>query len=252
MKTYNCFFSPAGGTARVASIISEGLGGAEGLDILNSVPSVEFRNTDIVIISVPSYGGRVPAPAAERISAMKGNGAKAVLVAVFGNRAQDDTLLELCDLMTAAGFRCRAAVEAVAEHSLLPRFGTGRPDPDDEKELMSYGERIRKALSSEDGELHLPGGRPYRKYDGVPLKPSASSACIRCGKCAAECPAGAIPMENPSSTDRKKCISCMHCVKICPVHARSTGKVMPFLASLMMKKTCSERKQDRLYLPSEK
>lgn len=37
----------------------------------------------------------VPVPAAERISRIRGNGAKAVIVCVYGNRAYEDTLVEL-------------------------------------------------------------------------------------------------------------------------------------------------------------
>ena len=49
------------------------------------------------VIAVPSYGGRVPQVAVDRISEIKGNGAKAVLLCVYGNRAYEDTLTELED-----------------------------------------------------------------------------------------------------------------------------------------------------------
>ena len=45
----------------------------------------------------------------------------------------DDTLLELQDVLEASGFVCIAGMEAVAEHSLMHQFGTGRPDSLDEK-----------------------------------------------------------------------------------------------------------------------
>ena len=67
--------------------------------------------------AVPSYGGRVPEIAVSRLKQMKGNGARAVLLVVYGNREYEDTLLELSDVMEAAGFSPVAAVAAVAEHS---------------------------------------------------------------------------------------------------------------------------------------
>ena len=51
-----------------------------------------------------------------------------------------------------------------------------------------------------------------REYGGVPFKPVANGKCTSCGLCAKECPAGAIPLDNPKMTDKDKCISCMHCV----------------------------------------
>ena len=50
---------------------------------------------------------------------MKGNKAKAVLVAVYGNRAYEDTLLELKEQVDLCGFHVTAAVSAVAEHSIM-------------------------------------------------------------------------------------------------------------------------------------
>ena len=42
---------------------------------------------------------------------VKADGAKAILVAVFGNRMIDDTLLELQDVLEASGFVCIAGME---------------------------------------------------------------------------------------------------------------------------------------------
>ena len=61
---------------------------------------------------------------------------------MFGNRAIDDTLLELQDVLEASGFVCIAGMEAVAEHSLMHQFGTGRPDRQDEKELLEFAAKI--------------------------------------------------------------------------------------------------------------
>lgn len=61
---------------------------------------------DVAIVAVSSYSGRVPSTAAERISKIQGNGAKAIIVCVYGNRAYEDTLVELQDLVQQAGFLC--------------------------------------------------------------------------------------------------------------------------------------------------
>ena len=52
---------------------------------------IELTPHDICLISIPSYGGRVPKTAVERLSRIKGNGAQAILVAVYMTRAGMNT-----------------------------------------------------------------------------------------------------------------------------------------------------------------
>ena len=87
---------------------------------------VNFEKEDLCLVAVPSYGGRIPSTVTDMFCNVKADGTKAILVAVFGNRAIDDTLLELQDVLEASGFVCIAGMEAVAEHSLMNQFGTGR------------------------------------------------------------------------------------------------------------------------------
>ena len=178
---------------------------------------------------------------------VKADGTKAILVAVFGNRAIDDTLLELQDVLEASGFVCIAGMEAVAEHSLMHQFGTGRPDRQDEKELLEFATKIMESVEIQRTPK-FPGNRPYREYGGVPLKPVANGKCTSCDLCAKECPTGAIPLNNPKLTDKDKCISCMHCVAVCPKKARNCSKFVSFIAGRKMKKVCSGRKENKLYL----
>ena len=99
---------------------------------------------------MPSYGGRVPAVAVERLTMLRGQGARAVLVCVYGNRAYEDTLVELEDAAKQAGFRVIAAVAAIAEHSIARQFAAGRPDTQDVKQLSDFARQIQRKLSAED------------------------------------------------------------------------------------------------------
>ena len=251
MSNYQIFFSPTGGTKKVVDAVAQGWGGTfRTVDLMKNTEKKHFRSDDLCLVAVPSYGGRVPAAAVQELDLLSGNGARAVLIAVFGNRAIDDTLTELQDVLQRAGFRTVAAMEAVAQHSLLPQFGAGRPDEADRQELTEFAQQIRRKLEDNQlpGQLELPGSRPYRTYKGVPLKPSVSGGCIGCGICARECPVGAIPMTNYRMTDSQKCISCMHCVQVCPKHVRKLNRLMVKAAGFAMKKTCSGRKPNQLYL----
>ena len=81
-----------------------------------------IKPEDFCVIALPVFGGRVPATAVERLQHIRGNGAKAVAVAVYGNRAIDDALVEMEDLLENRGFSVIAGVEAVAEHSIARQF----------------------------------------------------------------------------------------------------------------------------------
>ena len=81
------------------------------------VPTAHLRlpkinKADLAVIAMPVFAGRVPALAVERLRKVDAQGAKCVVVAVFGNRAYDDALLELRDVALEMGFRVIAAVEA--------------------------------------------------------------------------------------------------------------------------------------------
>lgn len=250
---YEIIFSPTGGTKKAAGILCKELDGqVEQIDLTDRKMDkavMEFSSTDICLIAVPSYGGRVPGIASERIKRFQGNKAKAILVAVIGNRAYDDTLLELKDLAVEAGFVPVAAVVANAEHSIMRQFGAGRPDREDETELRGYAKQVAKLLQKETmGELTVPGNRPYRVYNGVPMKPKASKECTKCGICALGCPVGAIPVSDPARTEKDKCISCMRCIAVCPVQARSLSGTMSLMGGMALKKACAGRKRNELYL----
>lgn len=254
MSFYNIYFSPTGGTKKIAEILAGGMMEPfVEVDMIKNPDALEqirFTENDLCFISVPSFGGRLPVVVADKLKEIKGNGARIVLVAVFGNRSIDDTLIELQDILKDSGFCCLAGIEAVAEHSLIHQFGTGRPDQEDKAKLEEFSEKIKKCFGREAKaeELELPGNHNYREYHGVPLKPVTDRKCASCGLCAKECPTGAISKANPQFTDKEKCISCMHCIAICPKHARHCNRLMSFIAAQKMKKQCALRKENKLYL----
>ena len=253
MTLYEIYFSPTGGTKKAADMLAKELAKEiQSVDLTDrsvDFSGISLEEDDVAVIAVPSYGGRVPEPAVERLSAIKGNGAKAVLVCVYGNRAYEDTLAELQDTAKEAGFRIISAVAAIAEHSIARQFASGRPDDQDQAQLHKFAEKIQTKLSAGDvSEPTIPGNRPYKKGGGSGMVPKPTKDCVKCGICAAKCPVQAIDPNDPKKVDSKACISCMRCVSVCPHSARKVNSMMLTAVNTMLKKVCSERKECELYI----
>lgn len=249
MKKYKMIFSPTGGTAAVADAITAKWTDVETVDLADSEAphDIALEEDALALIAMPSFGGLAPRLALERLAKIKADGTKCAIVAVYGNRAYEDTLMQMKDCAEQAGCRVIAAVAAVAEHSIIRAYAAGRPNADDREQLCGFGERILSRAAEEPTDISVPGNRPY-KASGAKLTPKASSACTSCGECAKLCPAGAIPTARPRATDKSRCIGCMRCVSICPAHARGINPIVAKLAAFMLKRSCSVPKANELYI----
>lgn len=249
---YLCIFSPAGHTATAAEALAEPFGTWMTIDL--SRPDTDFSKytftqEDLLLWAVPSYGGRVPGVAVDRMKQLNGAGVKAVALVSYGKRAYDDTLLEMKEILTACGFVMIAAVAALAEHTIVPAIAAGRPDAADCAELAAFGRKIMEKYQSGSGSVaDVPGNVPYRIYNGVPAKPEVSGACTRCGACAAACPVGAIPADKPETTDSARCITCMRCMYRCPAKARNLKAEVLAAVGAKLASLCAGDRENELFI----
>jgi ferredoxin len=252
MAVYEITFSPTGGTQKVSTLFTRAFyTPSERIDLTDGAldfSAFHFDPADVCVVSVPSYGGRMPAAASERLQKMTGSGTRAILIAVYGNRAYEDTLLEMQDVLTQSGFTCIAAVAALAEHSIVRTLAAGRPDDSDARELADFARQIRAKLDAHacTTALSLPGNRPYRPFGGG-MKPVTDASCARCGLCALRCPVQAIPRDQPQLTDTDQCISCMRCIAICPKKARALDPAAFVILSEKLTRLCGEAKKNELF-----
>lgn len=250
------YFSPTESTKKVVEMLAAEFPGAhESLDLTEAAkfrPDYSFREDEVVLVGVPVYAGRVPETAIERFKKLHGRQTPAVLVVVYGNRAYEDALLELKNVMVQQGFRPAAGIAAVAEHNIARSIAAGRPDAQDKAVLQKFGQNAAERLAAVKSNYELPelsvsGNFPYKERGGAALKIKVTSACNACGKCIRSCPVQAISRTDAKVTDEGRCIHCMRCVMVCPSGARKLGMLIQFGVNKMLKKACAGRKEPEFF-----
>ncbi len=225
MTVYCLYFSACGSSRRCALAAARGVS-ADVVEVnltnRTQMPP-ETKAGDVIVAAAPVYSGRIPKPLAQKLAKARFEGAFACAVVVYGNRAYEDALIELADLLAAAGASVITAGAFVARHVFVPELAKGRPDAVDLAQLKALGERTaQKIAAGETAPVTVAGNRPYREVPPASMVPLVdASVCRKCGLCAFNCPAGAISASDPVQTDINLCIDCMRCVEGCPEQARS-------------------------------
>lgn len=197
-----------------------------------------FAPEELAIVSLPVYGGRIPAFVEPYLRSLQGNGAAACPVVVYGNRAYEDALLELSDILEEDGFVPVGGAVFVAEHSMSGKIAAGRPDGEELAQGKAFGEKLKEKLAQ--GKMTrppVPGTRPYKERKpggGEVMAPVTGENCIVCGVCAKGCPMQIISYEDfKTILAPERCIRCCACVKNCPVGAKRFDS--PVFAAMQQK-----------------
>lgn len=252
--TYFYFFSPTGGTKKAGRIFCESIServkmidlgrrdgegdmgtaesksaveveAAEKVEGAGAVDIAENAESALTVIAAPVFSGRIPEFVAKKLKQLDGSEKKAVTLAVYGNRAYEDALLELNDVVNGQGFQVIASAALIAQHSMAPEVGKGRPDEADKREIQAFAQKVLEKIEAnrEDGgeAVKVPGNYPYREAKGMPVTPISLPACNLCGRCEKVCPTKAISIkEKKVETSAENCMLCMACTAVCPEHAR--------------------------------
>jgi len=137
MKGMGLYFSPTGTTMKAVMKTFESMGiEGELYDIADpkqrkSLPVI--GDGEVVLVGAPVYSGRIPLLVETYLKGLRLKNNPVVILGVYGNRAYEDALLEMKDILEQRGGVVSGAAAVVAEHSYSSLLaggaaGQGRPD----------------------------------------------------------------------------------------------------------------------------
>ena len=267
------YYSGSGSTRRLLRGMAEAAGEALMLPVREldySRPEAReksycFTETDLVFWGSPTYAGRLPNVLLPFLRGnFTGGGAAAVAVVLYGNRSYDDALKELCEVLAGNGFLAAAGAAVTAEHAFAPVLAHGRPNAEDRAAAAEFARKTALTLRGREHPIPVtvPDREPIGAYytplglDGEPArflkaKPKTDpEQCTRCGLCAAVCPMGSIPREEPTECTGI-CIKCQGCIRECPAGAKYFDDEAFLSHRAMLEQNYIRRRENEFYPPVE-
>lgn len=267
-KVWAVYYSATGTTAKVVRTVAAALAERLGLPLEERsftrpgerAEAYSFTERDLVVLGSPTYAGRLPNKLLPDFQEkLRGGGALAVPIVLFGNRSYDNSLAELRALMEAGGFLPVAAGAFVGCHAFTDELAFGRPSWSDLFEAREFAGKIaEKVRAGAPAPVQVPGDpeAPYyipKGVDGEPVKflkakPKTDlSRCSNCGACARACPMGAIDPARVAEVPGT-CIKCQSCVRKCTRRAKYFDDPAFLSHVAMLEKNFQEPKENQVFL----
>jgi Fe-S-cluster-containing hydrogenase component 2 len=192
------------------------------------LPIDEF---DGVLFGFPVFGDFAPSVINAWLPTLEGKGKRCALFLTYGARTTGYAHFHTKLLLEQAGFLVLFSAEFLGRHSFNVTGWRILPDRPDEQDLVVAREYVALALDrfsqAEPAVFRLQKPFGYnralasresqqkRTERGWTHPTRTAETCSMCRDCETECPARAFDADAGLS-DPAQCISCMHCVYICP------------------------------------
>ncbi len=89
-------------------------------------PKNLIPNDDLAIVGMPVYGGKLPTIARQRLEQFRGENTPVIALVSYGNRAYDNALLEIKNILTSQGFTVLGAGAFIAQHAIFSHSCFGK------------------------------------------------------------------------------------------------------------------------------
>jgi ferredoxin len=267
------YFSPTGSTRKIAMEICKAMQipGVSHLDLTTALSrrTPVSITTDLVIIGAPVYEEVLPTEFVSAFQYITFNCSVAVGFSVYGNISFGRSLKQLHALLEQKGLQVLALGTFIGRHSFSTKqtpLAEGRPDAQDILQIETFAQCILARMHGAQTPLNtslIPSSIPFfahlmpKNSARWLTKPpvminsgtagTAGTACTACGACVRHCPMQAIRPVPDLSIDTSLCIRCFACVRICPAQARRIDFNLPWLVSVVFKKSNRIRKKPFLW-----
>ena len=166
MKYQSIYFSPTGTTKKIVEAVTHELF-ESGSDYDLTLPKarkegVTIEKGSVLVIGAPVYSGRIPILLEDALGKLDLSEQKIILIAVYGNRAYEDALIEMKDYFEAKGCIIVGAAAFIGEHSCNGKVAEGRPDQKDIEKAKQFAHEIVWD-DEKRGLIEVLGKRPYRE-----------------------------------------------------------------------------------------
>jgi flavodoxin/ferredoxin len=197
---------------------------------------VNFSEFDALIFGFPVFGGRPPTVAEEWMSMLNGKGQKCSMFFTYGARDLEWAHQVTYYLLTKANFQVVLSAEFIGKHSFS--VGGGWSLAEDRPNKLDLDIATKFVIQSilrfqQDSKFSIDlTDFAYKPREIQELSNEWSNVypsrvekdCCMCNLCENECPVEAFDAKL-GKTNRKLCITCMHCVTICPDKVIQIGDV---------------------------